>query len=63
MNLRQFTPHRLPHVLACVTLVPMLERDEEAMVPRRVVAHVLREESLDERQLTGPQFRLVKVGD
>ena len=33
------------------------------MMPRRVVAHVISEESLDERQLVGPQVRLIKVGE
>jgi len=60
---RKFTPHRLLRVLACPGLVPVLEREEEAMMPRRVVAHVISEESLDERQLVGPQVRLIKVGE
>jgi hypothetical protein len=33
------------------------------MMPCRVVAHVVREESLDERQLAGPQVPLIKVGE
>jgi hypothetical protein len=63
MNLRQFAPHSLLQVLARPSLRPILERDEEAMMPCRVVADVVRKESLDERQLTGPQVRLIKVGE
>jgi hypothetical protein len=60
INLRQFAPRRL---LARPSLVLIFEWDEETMVPRRVVAHVIREESLHERQLASPQIRLIKVGE
>lgn len=63
INLRHFAPYRLLRVIARPNLRPVLERDEEAMMPCRVVAHVIREESLDERQLAGPQVRLINVGE
>jgi len=42
-------------------LAPTLKGDEEAMVPRRVIPHVVVEKPPDEGQLTRPQLGLVKV--
>jgi len=40
---------------------PGFERDEEPVVPRRVVPYVSAQEQLDKRQFTAPEFGLVEV--